>query len=260
MDRILAKLERKLGQFSTPHLTAAIVAGMGVMFMLLYVKPEFMQVVTLDVDRVLHGEVWRLVSYLFIPRTMSLFWLIFSLSFTYMIGTGLEAEWGDFKFNVFYMLGMLGTTIAAVITGGGVGNQYIHASLFFAFATLWPDYEISLFVIQVKVKWLALLSAIGMAFEIVAGDWTTRAAIMAALANYFLFFGGQIWRMFRERNLRVRQAARRASMSPEGPVVTSGRVCAICGAKESDDVDIRVCTCAKCAPSRTLCLEHARNH
>ena len=260
MDRILAKLERRLGRFAIPNVTAIIVAGMAVMFCFLYVRPELRETLVLDTDRVRAGEVWRLVTYLFIPRATSLFWIFFSLSFTWMVGSTLENEWGEFKFNVFYLIGMLGTTVAAVITGAGVGNYYLNMSLLFAFATLWPDYEISMFVVSVPVKWLALFFAANMGYDAVTSDWATRAAVLASLANYFLFFGAQIVAQFRSRNLAVRQAARRGSHSAEEKKATAGRQCAICGKREDDGADIRVCTCEKCQPARTLCLEHARNH
>ena len=35
-------------------------------------------------------------------------------------------------------------------------------------------------------------------------------------------------------------------------------MCAICGAREADGADIRVCYCEKCGGPRALCLEHAR--
>jgi len=260
MDKLLARLERRLGRFATPNLTAVIVAAMAVMFCFLYVKPDFMRVLVLDIDRVKQGEVWRLVTYLFIPRTTSLFWIFFSLSFTYMIGTNLEQEWGDFKFNVFYLVGMLGTTVAAYLTGGGIGNEYLNYSLFFAFATLWPDFEISLFVVSIPVKWLALFVALQTGYSLATGDWVTRGAIFASLGNYFLFFGEHLFAQAQARNRAVRQAARRASMHPDGPVVVAGRACAICGSSESEGADIRVCSCDKCKPSRTLCLTHARDH
>ena len=58
----------------------------------------------------------------------------------------------------------------------------------------------------------------------------------------------------------------RSSVRPksEAPARVS-KACAICGAKEADGADIRVCSCDKCkeatgGAARELCLEHARNH
>ena len=102
------------------------------------------------------------------------------------------------------------------------------------------------------------------------GDWLLRVtgasqevAISAARfwsLNYLVFFSGHWLNYARNRNLQVRQAARRADMGPviELPV---DRTCALCGKTQSSGADIRVCSCAKCGgQARNLCLEHARNH
>ena len=100
------------------------------------------------------------------------------------------------------------------------------------------------------------------AYYLAVGDWGTRASILAALGNYLVFFGGHWWSVLRSRNLGVRQKARREAMRADAPVFGQ-RVCDICGAREADGTDIRVCACAKCGGAgtqRALCLEHARNH
>lgn len=260
MDRLLARLERTfLRRLAIERLTYVIVCGMGIAFILSLFKPELRSWLTIEPSLVL-TQPWRLVTFLFLPTSMSLFWILFSLSYTYMIGTNLENEWGAFKFNVYYLLGALGTVAAALITGQPQNNEHLHLSLLFAFATLYPDFMVGFFVIQFRVKWIALVSALFVVFQLVVGDMGTRAAIAVSLVNYFLFFGARLRDLIRDRRLAVRQAARRAQHSPVAGK-PEGRVCAICGAKQDDGADIRVCSCEKCGGSpRDLCLEHARNH
>lgn len=264
MDRLLARLERRIGRFAIERLTLYIVGGMAIVFVLLMSRPELIERLVLDMDAVKRGEVWRLVTYLFIPPTTSYIWILFVLSLTYFIGSSLESEWGAFKFNVFYLLGVIGTTIAAIVVGGAHGNYYLNLSMFLAFATLFPEYEIRLyFIIPVKAKWLALLDAAFLVYELAMGGWGTRAAIIAALANYALFFSGHLFAYLKGKNMQAKQAARRATMrsSSPPPAAAGGRTCAICGARQDDGADIRVCSCEKCGGQpRNLCLEHARNH
>lgn len=261
MDRLLSRLERRFGRFAIENLTLFIVGGMALVFVLAQISPEYVAALVLDLKRVRAGEVWRLFTYLFLPTTFQPLWFIFSLYMTYLIGTNLESEWGAFKYNVFYLMGMAGTTLAAYLTGGAQGNEYLNLSLFLAFATLFPEIEFRLyFILPVKVKWLGLLSAGFLVFSFVLGDWTTRGAIIAAVANYFLFFGGHLLQIVRGRHVRAVQAARRASLSSVPPPRET-RACAICGASEDDGADIRVCTCEKCGGKpRNLCLPHARSH
>jgi membrane associated rhomboid family serine protease len=261
VDRLLARLERRFGKYAIENLTMFLVGGTALVFVLALMKPRFVEALTLDLTAVKHGQVWRLITYLFIPERFSI-WFLFALYVLWMIGKSLESEWGAFKYNAYYFLGMIGTTLAAVLVGGGVGNTWLNLSLFFAFATLFPSYEFLLFfVLPVKVKWLGLLSALGLVFSFVVGSWAERAAILAATGNYFLFFGGHLWGMWRGRQLQVRQAARRTSFRASSPPPAVERACAICGAREEDGADLRVCTCEKCGGrARTLCLPHARSH
>jgi membrane associated rhomboid family serine protease len=260
MDRLLARLERRFGKYAVENLTVVIVGGMAAVFVVGMMNPRFLELLVLDLEQVKRGQVWRLFTYLFLPTSGSMLWILLSIYWVWLIGSNLEAEWGAFKFNVYYLVGMLGTTAAAWLVGGGATNEYLNHSLFFAFATLFPDFEIFLFfLLRIKVKWLALLDAGYLALSFFEGSSIQRAAIVAALLNYFLFFSGTLWALLRSRNLQVRQAARRASLE-RPPRATGGRTCAICGKSEDDGADIRVCSCAKCGGPRTLCLEHARNH
>jgi membrane associated rhomboid family serine protease len=259
MERLLARLERRFGKYAIGNLTAIVVAGMAAVFLLSMIRPDLVGALTLDIEAVEHGQVWRLFTYLFLPRTFSIIWIIFSLGFVYYIGTNLESHWGSFQFNVYYALGMLGTTVAAFLTQGEQTNWWLNLSLMLAFGTLFPDEEIWMFFIGIPAKWLAMIDAGYMVYGLVVGDWSQRAGILAAMSGYFLFFSGSLVDILRRRNLQVRQAARRASIGPTAqPSAT--RVCAICGARQEDGADIRVCSCAKCGGPRSLCLEHARNH
>ncbi len=268
MERLLARLERKLGRFAIPNLTYVIVAGMAAVYVLSMLKPEFEKALILDLPAVKHGQVWRLFTYLFLPPSAQMCGLprplvmLFALYFIWLMGTNLESEWGAFKYNVFWLVGMIGTTVCAILAGGGATNEYLGATLFLAFATLFPDYQVLfMFIIPVKVKWLGLLSAIGLVVSFLMGTWMARAAILAATGNYVLFFAGHWGDFFKARRVVVRQRARRASMAEPSKPKTRGRTCAICGASEDEGADIRVCSCEKCGGvPRTLCLPHARSH
>jgi membrane associated rhomboid family serine protease len=261
MDRLLARLERKLGRFAIPNLMMFIVGGMALVWVLqLTGRGDIVPRITLDLNAVLQGQVWRLVTFLFIPFGSSPIWVLLNLYFAWWVGTSLEQHWGTFKFNAFYFVGVVGTIAAAFLTGPQT-NVWLDASLFLAFATTFPDVQILLFfILPIRVKWLGIVAALGIGAALVLGDWTTRGAIVAAMGNYLLFFGDHWWQVWRSRSVQVRQRARRAHFDGGTPVFGQ-RVCAICGAREADGADIRVCSCEKCGgQTRALCLEHARNH
>src|SRR5882757_7165859 len=110
MEQLLARLERRLGKFAVPNLTGFIIGGMAIVFVLSRFQHEFIGKLVLDFSAVQRGEVWRLVTYLFIPRDtgpsqMSVMWMLFTLYWLWFVGSTLEAEWGAFKLNVYYLIG-----------------------------------------------------------------------------------------------------------------------------------------------------------
>jgi membrane associated rhomboid family serine protease len=267
VDRLLARFERGFGRFAIENLTAYIVGGMGIVFLFKMAQPDFLLLLNLDPQLIMRGQVWRLVTYLFIPTGTSVYWILFNLYWVWLVGTNLDSHWGSFKYNVYYLIGMLGTTAAAWVTGQAQGNFFLNQSLLFAFATLFPDYEILLFLIlPIRVKWLGLASAAYVAYEFAFGDWGVRAAVIACMANYLLFFTPTILGIARGRRVQWRQESRRADLrAASSPPPAQARACAICGATEASGADIRVCSCEKCkaanaGAARALCLEHARNH
>ena len=93
MDRLLARLDRKLGRFAIERLTTFIVGGMAIVFVLSQTKPELLDALSLDPSRA-PREPWRFVTYLFMPTSSNRIWILFSLYWTWLVGTNLESEWG----------------------------------------------------------------------------------------------------------------------------------------------------------------------
>ena len=143
----------------------------------------------LNPQMVLRGQIWRLVTFVFLPSSTSIIGFLLSVYFYWMIGNSLENEWGSFRFMVYYLCGVLGTILSGFLTGYAV-NDYLNLSLFLAFALLYPDYELLVFfLLPVKVKYLALLDFLGLVWLFIQTGWSGRLAILMALLNILLFFG-----------------------------------------------------------------------
>ncbi len=262
--RWISTLERRFGHLAIPGLMRVIVMCNVLVYVMMFSKPEIVEVLTLRPERVIAGEVWRLVSYIFIPATsaggranmvpLNLLLALFYFNFLWYMGDGLERAWGSFKFNLFYLVGMVGTTVAVFFFGSGdVSGLYLNLSLFFAFATLFPNFPILLwFIIPVPAKWIALVSLgfTGLAF--VDGSSSTRLAILVSLANYLLFFGYEWARIWREQG---RTIARRQQFQMAARVEADETLhhCKICGATEASapDREFRVA-----ADGEEYCLTH----
>ena len=213
MERFINFLERKMRRVAISGLMRVIVFGMALSYIISFMMPGVVRVLgqdttvlgllVLDRDALFAGQIWRLVSYIFLPPNSSPIFIIISLFFYYSIGMQLERQWGAARFNIFYLFGMIGTTIAAMFTGFGT-NTFLNYSLFFAFAILFPNLEILLLFIPVKVKYLAYINAAFFLYYFVIGTWTIRAAILASLINVFLFFGPDYI-----RGIRIRMQTRK---------------------------------------------------
>ena len=112
---------------------------------------------------------------------------------------------------------------------------------------------------------MGVLTAAILGFFFVAGDFAGRAAILAVVVVYVLFFGAHWWRVFRQRETVVKKQQQRnrprITFDSRPAPALGDRACALCGIREADGADIRVCSCDVCGGKpRTLCIEHARSH
>ncbi|MDD3334370.1 MAG: rhomboid family intramembrane serine protease [Eubacteriales bacterium] len=198
MMKWLDQLERKTRRFAIVHLMNYIVFGMALTFIADFMGLGFSRMLSLNMAAVARGQIWRLVTFVFLPPNTSLLWILFSLYFYWMIGSALENQWGSARFTLFYLTGMIGNILAALLTGYA-DNMYLNLSLFFAFAALWPDFEIMVFfILPVKMKWLALLNAALFVWQLIVGTWSTRAVIFFSLLNVALFLGGDLFNRIKQ--------------------------------------------------------------
>ena len=234
---LLDSLERRFGRFAIPGLIRIVAGFNALVFVLARLNPELVPMLDLNRGAILHGQVWRLVTYIFIPTTDSPIWIIFVLLFLWFIGEGLERAWGAFRLNLFYFVGMVGTTVAAFFFGSNFSNTTLNASLFFAFANFYPEEVIYVFfILPVKVKWLAWVSAALLFFGFATSPNSYRMALIAAFANYLIFFGPEIIRAARSRHETAGRRRRFAeSTRPEKEALHH---CAICGATEQTNANL----------------------
>src|SRR5439155_9800583 len=138
-------------------------------------------------------------------------------------------------------VGMIGTTIAAFFFGSNFSNCMLITSLFFAFARFYPDEVIYiLFILPVKIKWLAWIYAAFLMLGFFVGPNSYRAALLAAFANYFIFFGPEIIHQARHRH-DVSTRRRRFEVQSRSPTETLHR-CAVFSPTELShpNLDFRV--------------------
>jgi len=257
-------LENRVGFLAIPRLIPAIALLNLFVYILFQFQPEYVSFLTLEPALVLRGEVWRLVSYIFIPQyflgsgsiMQSVFFLLY-VWFMIWVGNSLEHAWGAFRLTLYYVLGMAGVTIAAFLLGAGQseGNVlplYINLSLFFAFATLFPNVQIYvLFIIPLKVKWLALFSLVLILLAFVYSPLVGKTAIVISLLNYILFFAPMA--ISNARHNRDVQKRRLKFASGSVPVDEPLHRCAVCKRTERDDAELEF---RVARDGEEYCVEH----
>ena len=192
----LDQLERRFHFVTIPQFPLFIATANGLIYLMSQFEPGFVLRLTLNPQAVLAGEWWRVITFLFVPPLMSPIWFVFWLLFLYQCSQALENAWGEFRFFFFYFVGAAATSAAAIlILNQTIGNGFLYSTLFLAFATLYPETELLLFfILPIKVKYLAWFTWLMVGISFVLGTASTRVAIVAALSNYFLFFGADLWK------------------------------------------------------------------
>lgn len=253
-------------------------------------------------EQILRGEIWRLVTFVFVPVSSGgytifgqTFFFALATFFYYWIGTALERQWGTTRFTVFYGLGVIlnivaGFVIYAVLVGQltGVGvaaaqarsylrtlstisMTYVNMSLFFSFATLYPDMRVFLYgVIPIKVKWLAWLDVLFFVWSIgsylLDGQWAMALAPVIAILNYLIFFWEDLARSLNlgREKVRHRTSAQTINFKKAQKEVQQRKgylhKCAVCGITDADDPNMEFRYCSKCNGYYCYCMRHINNH
>ena len=254
-ERFLDKCEPRYGRFAIADLPAYIVFLNAFVYLLNRIKPGYVGWLTLDVSKILQGQIWRLVTYIFIPPETDIILIFFALYLLYIFGKGLESHWGSFRLNCYYLIGMLGTTLIGLcFPNSPLTNAYINTSLFLAFAAVYPDFTVYLFfILPVKVKYLAALTWIGIFFSMAVTAWVWKLLALVSVVNYLLFFWPEII-----QNVKLMHRGNRPLPAFSHPVDEPFHRCAACGRTERDDADLDFRVCSTCG--REYCTEHLATH
>jgi hypothetical protein len=185
------RLERLMPGLGIPNLALFLVGIQGIGFLVVSANSRAVWWLILDPYLVLHGELWRLITFLAVPVTGNLLSMVFVLWFLYFIINALEGEWGEFRTTLYILTAVILTIAFAFAVGIGIGDvSPLHSTLLFAAATIAPDFQILLFgVIPFKLKWSAWIAAAVLAYGCMNARWPFLLYGPVMCANYLLFFG-----------------------------------------------------------------------
>ena len=282
----MSKWEKKFGKYAISNLTLVLIMCYVAGYILTWLAPAVMSYLTLDAYAILHGQVWRLVTWLIAPPSSFGIFTIIMLYFYWSLGTQLERVWGVWRYNVYIFTGILLTIVGSFVTIGiyyllfpeidplsaailfrwgaqFFSTYYVNMSIFLAYAFTFPDNQILLmFVIPVKVKWIGIIYGVMLVIDMISsismGLWFRVAAIGASLLNFLIFF----LRTRSHMHLNPKQIKRRAEFRQDirrNPRVTKHK-CAVCGQTDQDNPDLEFRFCSKCNGNYEYCQNHLFTH
>lgn len=272
------ELERKYQKYAIQNLMYYIVILYGIGLVLYMAQPYFYwQYLSLDPAAILHGQIWRIVTFLVYPpaigsmKMTSVFVGVIALFMYYSLGQTLENIWGAFRFNVFFFMGVIGQVLASLVVYLLLGERvfmttgFLNFSIFLAFAIYFPDAQFLLFfVLPIKAKWLAVAECAVYLYSFVFGPLSTRLEIIMSLANVIIFI-----LLTRNNNKSSRRYAPEKIMRQQNfkkeaaKIVTPGKArhrCAVCGRTELDDPNLEFRYCSKCEGDYEYCQDHLYTH
>ena len=286
----MSPFERKFGKYAIKNLSIVLIVcyAVGYLITLFDRGGTLISYLTLNPYAILHGQVWRLVTWVLIPpETGNIFLTLIMLYFYGSIGTTLERTWGTYRYNVYLFQGMLFTIAGSFLLMGYhyvfdtenlamMGTQgvnlyftyiglfyfstfYVNMSIFLAFAATFPEAQVLLmFIIPIKVKWLGVIYGIMLVIEFFQASVDGKFAIAASLLNFLVFFlTSRNMMHMNPKQIHRRQEFKRDVRKNTG--ITKHK-CAICGRTEKDSPEMQFRFCSKCDGNYEYCEEHLYTH
>ena len=194
------KLERRYGNLGIPYLINGLMIGqLAAGLIVLLFDWKFASMISLSRISVLQGQIWRVISFVFIPFSGgSILSVVLGIYFTWFVGTALEREWGDFRYTVYLLSGVLGTVLGCLLTGVTASTYCLSLSLLLAFAMLYPEVQLLLFfVIPIRVKYFGVFAAVLWVFSFLGASLPGKLDYLLSMLNVWLFFAPMAYRSLR---------------------------------------------------------------
>lgn len=212
-------MERKFGKYAIRNLPLCLIICYATGYILEWINADFLDFLTLNPYLILHGQVWRLFTWVLIPPETFSFFTLLMLYFYYSVGTNLENVWGPFRFNLYLVSGMLFTILGSFLMMGygywkypdiievvgaklfftnmsfagswflGFSTYYINMAIFLAFAATFPDVTVYLmYVLPIRIKYLGVIYALILCYDFFNSNIVGKIVIGASLLNFVVFF------------------------------------------------------------------------
>ncbi len=276
-DNFSRKMERIFEKYAIRNITLYLIICYAFGYIIELINPQFIYYMTLEPSKILHGQIWRLLTWLVIPPDMSnLFFVLIMLYFYYSIGRSLEAVWGTYRLNVYLLSGMLYTVLGSFVLyfillalgypsgttfGLAFSTTYVNMSIFLAYAATFPDMQVLLFfVIPIKVKVLGIIYGILLVVSCITSGWIYWVVIGSSLLNFIVFFLTSRKRVHITPAQKIRQREFKRETSAATATRIARHKCAVCGRTSETNPELEFRFCSKCNGNYEYCQDHLFTH
>lgn len=242
--RWLESIERRLEWLSFPGLFKYLTFLGVIAFACQWVRPDIGLLLDYDHEAVFQrGEVWRIFTFLFAPMgsggfsVFAVLFLYFAVMISFLISDSLESVWGPTRTTLYILVAWIGMAVSQMILGHGHSSgSMLYSSLFFAFATLFPKVEFSLFfLIPIQVRFLAMINAVMLAVA-AFGAPSFLLVVIPAMLPYCLWVLPDV---IHGRKSLVAAASRRRKFNVSKlPESVPFHKCEVCQRTERDPADL----------------------
>ena len=264
-----------------PNLMLYISLGTALIYLMTLVTQNYTLYTMLLFDRtaILQGQIWRLISYPLTYYIDNPVLMLISLFCYYSLGRAMENVWGTFRFNLFYLSGIVMMDVYCMIFGCMANVTYLNLSLFLSYATMYPDSRFLLmFIIPVKAWIFALVDLVIVVIDLLVSPFPYNLFSVISIANYFLFFGKDVvnvipmsWRANARRLFRKKPGSKGPKVVPfpsagsyeasvAKPKAPYTHRCTVCGRTDVDSPDLEFRYCSRCNGYYCYCEDHISNH
>ncbi len=270
--------------FGIANLTMLLIMCYAVGYIIQLVNPGILAYLALDPYQILHGQVWRLVTWLIIPPSSFDFFTLIMLYFYFRIGSLLEQIWGTAKYSRYILggigftvfasflmlaylrfgMGLMGETLEAYSGLGSVvafSTYYINLSIFMGYAATFPDMMILyMFFIPLKVKVLGIIDLLMLVYMFFTGTIFAKFAIGAALVNMALFLLTNKVAVSPKQFIRKQKFHQEYKKAAHMQPAEARHKCAICGRTDETNPELEFRFCSKCNGNYEYCSDHLFTH
>ncbi len=280
------KLSRKIEGIAVSNITAYLV---GICVISNLFLKDMYKYFAFDVYGIIHGEVWRIFSWIMVPSNLSTISVLF-LVLLIPFGRAIEQIIGCAKLNAFYLCGFILSVccgflqyfVISVVDPSNAVSPFltlynILTTTFILMGLFMPNTVVQLyFIIPIKMKYMIAFYFIITIAELIEylrmGNMVYMyyfgTPVIYALINVLLVFfsiknGGPRNRN-NKKNVFYNSAVPKKYEKYTVYHGTGGKIprhkCAICGKTDIDSPDMTFRYCSQCNGNYEYCMDHLYSH